>query len=159
MPRIARKLRWLIAMAAALLLSACAAMGPRLTAPELSLAGVELVRGDLFEQRLKVRLRVNNPNDLAIGVKSVTYVIELGGEELGHGISSSSFQVPARGEAEFDMLVTANLASALLRLVDGARASGRVPNEVDYRVRGQVRLERGVVKAVPFDQRGTLRLR
>jgi LEA14-like dessication related protein len=159
MSRFARPISLWIAAAALSLLAGCTAFGPRLTAPELDLVSVELVKGDLFEQRLKVRLRVKNPNDVALGVKSVSYAIELLGEELGRGLSGGSFQVPARGEAEFDMLVTANLAGAMLRIVDGARANGRMPNEVEYRVRGQVRLDRGPIRTVPFDQRGALRLR
>ncbi len=55
-------------------------------------------------------MRVQNPNNVELAVRGITYTLELGGEELGRGLSGSSFVVPARGEAEFDMLVTANLA-------------------------------------------------
>ena len=104
-------------------------------------------------------MNVQNPNDRELRVRGITYTIELGGEELGRGLSGSSFVVPARGEAEFDMLVTANLAGTLLKLVDRARKEGSRPNEIGYRLRGEVKLDSGLLRRVPFDQKGTLPLR
>ncbi len=141
------------------LLSACGALGPRLEAPKLAVAKVELVKGDLLEQRLRARMRVQNPNDRELRVRGVTYTIELGGEELGRGLSGSSFVVPARGEAEFDMLVTANLAGTLLKLLERARQSGGAPNELTYQLRGEVKLDSGLIRTVPFNEKGQLSLR
>jgi LEA14-like dessication related protein len=151
--------RLLLAMTVAVVFAGCAALGPKLQAPDLSIVSVDLVKGDLFEQRIKARMKVKNPNELELAVKGVTYTIELGGEPLGHGLSGSSFIVPAKGEAEFDMLVTVNLAGTLLKLVEKARSSGGSLNQVDYRLRGQVRLERGALRTVPFDEKGVLKLR
>lgn len=141
------------------LLSGCAAFGPKLKAPQLDIAGVELVKGDLFEQRLRARVKVQNPNDIELRVRGITYSIELGGEEFGRGLSGSSFVVPPHGEAEFDMLVTANLAGAILKLVERARKAGGTPRELEYRLHGEVKLERGLLRTIPFDEKGTLPLR
>lgn len=149
---------WLWVLLSALL-SGCAALGPRLEAPKLTVSHVEIIKGDLFEQRFRARVNVQNPNDRELRVRGITYTIELGGEELGRGLSGSSFVVPARGEAEFDMLVTANLAGTLLKLVDRARKEGSRPNEIGYRLRGEVKLDSGLLRRVPFDQKGTLPLR
>jgi hypothetical protein len=151
--------RLLLAMTVAVVFAGCAALGPKLQAPDLSIVSVDLVKGDLFEQRIKARMKVQNPNDLELAVRGVTYTIELGGEALGHGLSGSSFVVPAKGETEFDMLVTANLAGTLLKLVEKARVTGGSLNQVEYRLRGQVRLERGALRTVPFDEKGILKLR
>lgn len=155
-PLIRKRIALLLTM---LWLTGCAAIGPRLQAPELSIASVEIVKGDLFEQRLRARVRVKNPNDRELRVRGITYTVELGGEELGRGLSGSSFVVPPRGEAEFDMLVTANLAGTLLKLLERARRSGGVPNELPYHLRGEVKLDAGLLRTVPFDQKGTLPLR
>ena len=149
---------WLWVLLSALL-SGCAALGPRLEAPKLTVSHVEIIKGDLFEQRFRARMNVQNPNARELRVRGITYTIELGGEELGRGLSGSSFVVPARGEAEFDMLVTANLAGTLLKLVDRARKEGSRPNEIGYRLRGEVKLDSGLLRRVPFDQKGTLPLR
>ena len=157
-----RHLSWfrlLLPITVAVVFAGCAAIGPKLQAPDLSIVSVDLVKGDLFEQRIKAHSEGAEPHDLELAVKGVTYTIELGGEPLGHGLSGSSFVVPAKGEAEFDMLVTANLAGTLLKLVEKARSTGGSLNQVEYRLRGQVRLERGALRTVPFDEKGVLKLR
>ncbi len=159
MPRHFRWLRLMLAVTLMVMASGCAALGPQLQAPDLSMVSFDLVKGDLFEQRIRARMKVQNPNDLELAVRGVTYTIELGGEPLGHGLAGSSFVVPAKGEAEFDMLVTANLAGTLLKLIEKARAQGGSLNQVEYRLRGQVRLERGALRTVPFDEKGILKLR
>lgn len=122
------------------------------------MVGVELLRGDLFEQRFKARMRVQNPNDRAIAVRSVSYTLEVGGEELGRGMSGASFTVPPLGEAEFDMTVTANLAGTLMRLLERVRGGG-MPESLAYRLRGEVKLAEGLVRTIPFDEKGSVRLR
>ena len=145
--------------AACAALTACAAFAPKLETPKLSIVNVELVRGDLFEQRLRARIKVENPNDRELAVKGITYTIEVGGEEFGSGISGSSFTVPRFGEAEFDMNVTANMAGTLMRLATRAREAGRKPDAIDYRIVGKVSLATGVLRSIPFEERGSLQLR
>ncbi len=146
------------ALAALLLSAGCARFGARLEPPQLSVVGVEIARGDLFEQRFKARMRVQNPNDRSIAVRGVSYTLQIGGEELGRGLSGSSFTVPALGEAEFDMFVTMNLAGTLMRLLERARSDG-LPDSLSYRLRGEVKLAEGLVRTIPFDEKGSVRLR
>ncbi len=153
------RLRTLLLVVPLLVLAGCSSLAPRLEAPKLSIVSVELVKGELFEQRLRARMRVQNPNDRELAVKGITYTIELGGEELGRGLSGSSFTVPRLGEAEFDMIVTANLAGALLKLAGRAEKQGRVPGALDYRIVGKVQLASGLVRTVPFEETGSLKLR
>ena len=153
-------MRSLLASFTALLLVGCAALSPRLEAPKLSIVNVELVKGDLFEQRLKARMRVQNPNDRDLSVKGLTYTIEVGGEEFGRGMSGSSFVVPRMGEAEFDMMVTANMAGTLLRLASRAQKSGAgAPESLEYRIVGKVTLASGLLRSIPFEEKGSLKLR
>ena len=145
-------------LASLVLLSGCAGLGPRLETPKLSIVSVELIKGDLFEQRLRARMRVQNPNDRELAVKGITYTIEVGGEEFGRGMSGSSFIVPRMGEAEFDMNVTANLAGTLLRLACRADQGG-MPETLDYRIAGKVSLSTGLLRSIPFSEQGTLKLK
>ena len=146
------------ALAALLLSAGCAGFCSRLEPPKLSVVGVEIVRGDLFEQRFKARMRVQNPNDRSIAVRGVSYTLQIGGEELGRGLSGSSFTVPALGEAEFDMLVTVNFAGTVMRLLERARSDG-LPDSLSYRLRGEVKLAEGLVRTIPFDEKGAVKLR
>ena len=110
-------------------------------------------------QRLRARIKVENPNDRELAVKGITYTIEVGGEEFGRGISGSSFTVPRLGEAEFDMNVTANMAGTLMRLAQRAKEAGRTPDSVDYRIVGKVSLATGMLRSIPFEERGAFKLR
>src|SRR5262249_23764478 len=102
---------------AAALLGGCALFAPKLQAPSLAIVNVELLKSDLWEQRLKVRMRVQNPNDRALPVRGLSYTIDVSGQEFASGVSGESFTVPARGEAEFNMNVTANMAGTLFKLL------------------------------------------
>jgi hypothetical protein len=57
------------------------------------------------------------------------------------------------------MLVTANLAGTLLRLLERAGEKGRTPNDIEYVLRGEVKLDSGFVRTVPFNEKGRLPLR
>jgi LEA14-like dessication related protein len=145
--------RCTLALLAAVLLGGCA---PKLEKPTLSVAGVQLVSGDLWEQRLKVRLQVHNPNDRALPVKSIEYTLEVEGQPFASGESADAFTVPALGETEFDMNVTTNLAGALLKLL--ARGPDALGQNVTYRLSGRLSLSAGLLRSIPFEQQGTFSL-
>jgi len=152
--RAARPLALLLVLAAGAL-AGCTTVS-NLETPRLSLVGIELQDASFFEQRLRVRLRVKNPNDLVLPVRGLDVVFELDGEEFATGTSARAFDVPALGEAEFDMLVTANAATALLRIFEKDRG-GRIET-LDYRIRGKLSTRLGLLRSVPFDERGKLSL-
>src|ERR1700679_997755 len=87
---------------ALLCLSGCSLFVPKLEAPQLSVVGVELQKGALWQQKLKVRMHVDNPNDRVLPIKGITYTLDVNGQEFAHGESAASFVVPSLGEAEFD---------------------------------------------------------
>ena len=140
----------------ALALGACAALGTNLETPKLSLVGIQMHEATFFEQRLLVRLRVRNPNDLVLPVKGLTVNFELDGVDFAEGVSARAFDVPALGEAEFDMLVTANAATALLEIFGKDRRKSS--KEIDYRISGKLSTSIGLLRSVPFDERGKVSL-
>lgn len=133
----------------------CAGLGTKLEAPRVSVVGIRAVEASLFEQRLQVRLRVQNPNALAIPVRGLDVSMEVAEEPFAEGSSAREFTVPARGEAEFDMNVTAHAATALLRI---AGASREEREQMTYRVRGKLSTRLGVLRSIPFEETGTLAL-
>ena len=141
--------------AAALLLAACA-LTPKFTPPRLSVVDVQIESSDLWEQRLKVRMRVQNPNDRRLPVKGLEYTLEVEGQQFASGASAASFVVPAMGEAEFDMNVTTNLAGTLIGLL--GRGSDALGQSVAYRLTGKIALSEGLMRSIPFEERGTFRL-
>jgi LEA14-like dessication related protein len=145
-------LRTLAAALAVLVLSACSFT--HFEKPSLEVVDIQLLKGDLLQQQLKVRMRVHNPNDRDLPVRGITCELELAGEAFAHGESQRDFVVPALGSAEFDVGVTANAASALLKLI----GSGRKLDMIDYRLVGKVALASGMMRSIPFDQRGQFKL-
>ena len=145
-----------VSLAASAMLGGCSLFVPKFETPQLSVVNVELQKADLWEQRMKVRMRVVNPNDRPIPVKGLTCALEIAGQELAHGVSGASFTVPALGEAEFDMNMTANMASAILKLLGRGNDVG---DEVDYRVSGKISLSEGLLRSIPFEDRGKFKLR
>ena len=145
-----------VSIAASALLGGCSLFVPKLETPQLSVVNVEMQKADLWEQRMKVRMRVVNPNDRPIPVKGLTVALEVAGQELAHGVSGASFNVPALGEAEFDMNMTANMAGALLKLLG---SSNQLRDSVDYRIKGKLSLSQGLFRSIPFEDRGSVRLK
>ena len=138
---------------AALTLAGCAAT--HFETPRLSVADVEVLGGELWQQRLRVRMHVHNPNERALPIKSIEYTLEVQGQPFASGESSAPFVVPALGDAEFDMNVTTNVAGALMGVLSRYGGSG----EIDYRLVGKVSLSEGFLRTIPFDERGVFKLR
>src|ERR1700742_2530772 len=108
--------RLLLTALASLALGGCASTF-HLEAPQLSVVSLKMQSADIFSQRILVRMRVMNPNARELPVKGITYRIEVNDAELAQGVSDTPFVVPPMGEAEFDVNLTANLASALSQLL------------------------------------------
>jgi LEA14-like dessication related protein len=137
------------------LLAACAGLGTQLETPEISFVGIRAIEASLFEQKLEVRLRVLNPNTMALPVNGLDIDMELAGEPFATGVTAREFVVPANGEAEFDMIVTANAATALLKIAGGDRQSRE---EIGYRLKGRLSTKLGLLRSIPFEESGTLPL-
>jgi LEA14-like dessication related protein len=123
--------------------------------PKLSVVSMKMQSADLFSQRVNVRMRVMNPNARELPVKAIKYRIELNGMELAQGMADTPFVVPAQGEADFDLPVTANLASVLPKLLSGRGSS----DALEYRLVGDVSLSSGFLRRIPFDERGSVKLK
>ena len=153
MPDI-RLLRLIAVVVAATALTGCAST-LKLEAPQLSVISMKVQSADIFSQRMLVRMRVLNPNARELPVKGISYRIEVNDAELAQGLTDTAFVVPAMGEAEFDVQVTANLATALTQLLSRKGSS----DTLDYRLVGSVALSSGFLRRIPFDERGSVKLK
>lgn len=138
----------------AVALSGCTLFVPKFQTPNLTIVGVEVRRANLLEQQLRVRVRVENPNDRSLPVKGLSYSLYLEGQEFATGVSDASFVVPALGSVEFNMDVSANAAGALFTILRSPPGQG-----IEYHLQGRVELSQGWVRSIPFQQSGTFTLR
>jgi LEA14-like dessication related protein len=137
-------------------LAGCSTFAPHLQSPRLSIVNVELLSSSLWEQRLRVHIRVENPNDRVLPVAALSYSIEVAGQELGHGAANESFIIPALGESEFATDVSANMAGALLAIL--GRGHDGANDAIDYRIVGKITLGGGFMRSIPFEHQGTFKL-
>ncbi len=132
--------------------SGCSLFVPRLQPPRLSVVDVEVQKAALWQQKLRVRMHVQNPNDRVLPIRGISYTLDVNGQQFAHGESAASFVVPALGEAEFDMNTTANMAGTLITLL------GHGAESLDYHLVGKVSLSEGLLRSIPFDEHGTFKL-
>lgn len=141
---------------AALLLFAflpgCATLAPRLEPPQLTVTGVEIVGGNFQQQQLHLSLHVVNPNARTIDVRGIDCNLELSGKPFAVGSTDAPFSLPANGETDFGLNVSAHLDTALAALLGGLGH-----RTVDYHLYGVVHLASGIVRSIPFDQHNQLR--
>ena len=140
----------------AFLVAACATLAPHFATPRLSLTGIELLGGNLFQQDFRLGLRIDNPNSGALPIERVRARLRLGGQQVATGTSMQAFVVPPHGAARFQMTVNANLAAGIAEL---ARRLGRPNASIPYELDGVVRLDLPLFHSLPFHERGTLPLR
>ena len=135
----------------AILLGACAAM--HFQAPNVTPTNVELVEAQMFEQRFKVRLHVENPNDRDLPIKSANAKLRIEDVEVGQGETAQPFTVPARGATDFDMIVTTNFATSLPGLFTRVIRGGDLPH---YQLSGWVHTDIGMLPPIPFSKSGQI---
>lgn len=137
----------------AVLAASCSTLS-ELEAPRVELVGVQMMSADMFAQRFKVRVLVHNPNDVELPVNGIDYKIIMMGDSFAEGVTSERFVLPAKGDAEFDTLVTTNFMSSYARL--RSRVAGGKLENIDYEIAGKVLVDKGMLRKIPFSHRGTV---
>jgi len=149
-----RQFGWLIGCL--LCLAACSLLTPKFERPTLTVVGVELVGGNLFQQNFRVKFNIQNPNDRALPVSGLRASLNVGGEPIAQGQNDHAFVVPAAGSIDFDMMITANVALALLKL---ANKMDQNADSIDYEVSGAASIDLPFLRDLPFHQAGSFSLR
>jgi LEA14-like dessication related protein len=136
-----------------LLLAACAGLTSDVEPPEISLAGLALSRPGLFEQELRLDLRVRNPNDFEIGVDRVRFALEVNDKAFAQGRTNQGFDLPALGETVVPVTVDVPTNDLLARLMEVGSE-----RRIAYRLSGEAELDRMFFSSVPFERDGELTL-
>lgn len=143
------------ALLGTLLVGACSLLAPRYQRPELTVTGITLQGGNLFQQNFLVALRIHNPNGRALPVERVHAHLRFAGAEVASGVTTDPFVVPPRGDANVDMRITANLAASIAAIAQHVDAH---QSTVDYQLDGVVRLDSPWLRTLSFHETGELPL-
>lgn len=147
------------AITAAAGLGGCAALPGSARPPQVHVVGVERVPGESLEQRLSLRLRIQNPNAEPLDFNGLSLTLDVNNRPLAVGVSAEFGSVPRYGEALITVPVTVSASSSdrqMLGLVDGLPRG-----ELPYLLRGRFaggRMARWFGFEPTFATEGALRL-
>jgi LEA14-like dessication related protein len=148
----------MLTAAALLLAAALVLLLRRLQPPDVKLTSVRPDQVTAGEQRLRVGLRVQNPNPVPLPMLAMTYRLWLEEQAIASGDGDLRRRVPARGEADMEVMVSGNarhLARTLPKLA-------LTPQPWRYRLEGTImvlpRLRVGYRHRGEIDLKGMLRL-
>lgn len=152
-PTRPRFLRVLMMLAVAGIAAACAYL-PNRDPLSIAVAGIESLPGEGMEVRLAVKVRIQNPNDVAVDYTGAALTLDLNGNKLASGVLGETGKVPRYGEVVLVIPVTIS-AFDMARQVFGA-ANASAADNIHYRVRGK--LEAGLFGTRRFSDEGMFRL-
>jgi LEA14-like dessication related protein len=118
--------------AAEVMVSAQAAF-PRIREPGFFITSIAIMKAELINTRLKVKLRVDNPNVFPVELSSFSYEHFGGGRFWSDGDEPALFPIPARGSAERELSLVMNFINMRRELLDQIISM----KQVNYRFAGE----------------------
>jgi LEA14-like dessication related protein len=131
----------------AFLVGACASMGSRIEAPQVSLESVRLLRIVDGRAEVSLGLRLSNSNTTALVIRELDYEITLDGRPAASGRTVPGETLPPNGETKVDVygrVDTGVVATAMMAL------GSQLP--VAYTIRGTVTAQGS--PPLPFSRKG-----
>jgi len=108
--------------------------------PTFAIASITILQADLINTRLKLTIRIDNPNTFPITLTSFRYELYGNGNFWADGMEKNLAVVPAKGFAEANINFEMNFIGMKRRLLDDIIAL----REVEYRIAGKMELETAI---------------
>jgi LEA14-like dessication related protein len=152
-PKLVRRILVISACAVLLLqLSGCATLPTGTEPPYLSIVSIEPVEVTPLEQKYRFRVRVQNPNDHALDISGMSYVLEINGHSFLKGVSNEAVTIPRFGETVIELSGVSTLFGFVRQIQ--ALQQQDTPH-LQYRLSGKLGLAGGF-RGLPFSYKGTL---
>ena len=133
-------------------LGGCASMGAGREPIEVQLVSLTPLPSTAFEHRLRVDLRLRNPNDRAYAIDGLRFLLDVNGERLATGLSNERATLPRLGE----VVVPVTTTTSLLDVVNQIVAFGNhQPPHFEYDLRGEVFVKGAWGGGIPFSRQGS----
>ena len=148
--------RWGFVSAVLLLASTGCASIPtsKPLAPEVEVAGLEVIKLGLLSQELAFTLDVFNPNDYNLPVNTLNFIASIADQAVAKGSSRDPVLLSANSNTEVVINVTTSANKLLKKLI---ASTFSVDNALDYNVTGFVKLDNWPAR-IPFNVDKTLTL-
>jgi LEA14-like dessication related protein len=88
----------------------CATVPGGMELVKVSLADISMLDFGLIEQKLRLKLRIQNPNNVEIPIEGLSYDLKLNGKPFANGLAHPLTQVPAFGDVVIDSEAVSNLS-------------------------------------------------
>lgn len=135
-----------------LLIQGCAGLD-KMEAPSVNIADIHLQDATLLEQRYRLQLRIQNPNQVPLQIDGLSYELEINGKPFSKGLSNKSVTVPRYASELLEVEGTSNLFDIVRQVMDLQKG---LANSVQYHLKGKLGLQNG--GRVPFDYQGEIEL-
>jgi LEA14-like dessication related protein len=135
------------------ILSSCASL-PNYEPPRVSVVGIEPAKGEGLEMRFNVKLRIQNPNTIAINYQGMMVDLIVDGRRIATGLSNQPGNVPSYGETIYILPVSVSGFDVARQLINFMQKPQQ--NTIPYVISGK--LESGLFGSVRFSDKGELKL-
>ena len=132
----------------ALLVSGCATLMLDAEPPEVLVTNITPLEATLFEQQLKVDIRVRNPNPFELNVTGLDFTLNLNGKRLARGLANRAVTIPRLGDAIVSVNTTTSTLEVMRQLL-----SLHKQQDMKYHITGVLHLDG---TRLPFDTEGVI---
>ncbi len=130
----------------------CASLTARPDPPRITLINLQPLEIGILEQRVRLQLRIQNPNDFVFEINGMDYALAINDDELAYGVSNESVRVPAFGDAVINVDAVSSIFDVIRQLQKlGYEQQGRF----QYKISGGVSLANRFGK-IPFEYQGEI---
>lgn len=143
----------IIALALALMLTACAGTGDVLP-PTVQISKVRLGSVGLLSQELLIDLRVGNPNGFTIPLRGLTFELDINGSHFASGLGYAAVDLAPLAYADVPVKGNTDVLGIIRQILTLAES-----DRLTYRVHGRAYIGGlGRHQAVPYERSGELSL-
>lgn len=147
--------RLALALAFALLAApGCASLGVGAEPIEVNLVGITPLPSTAFEHRLRVDLRLRNPNPREYRIDGVRFRLLVNGQRLASGAADVEAVLPRLGDVVVPVTATTTLLDLVDQIVVLSGRSEAQQAELDYELTGRIFLA-GSWGGVDFERSGS----
>ena len=141
----------------------CAALYGLKEDPKISIADIRVQEVKAMEGIFLIKLRILNPNDVALDLRGINCDLEINKRHFASGIGDSNQTVPAYGTAIVPVEVYASVLDMISSVADLMHSAGKIPSQdtpLPYTLQGTVRIGiHGFTKEIPFKSAGEISLK